>query len=173
MNSPSTKKEWKKQLAHYPDLLTTQQISELMHGVQPQTILNMIYRDEIKSIKMGNRYLISKESLIDFLVTEKSSYLIEQRISKQTIFMPDEVERTRHGILIMCDQPQTRQRLMEVFHIKSRKTFFRLYLHPLLESGQLQMTEKSQNTVSTQRYVRVRRHEEIARRPAARKGDCK
>ena len=173
MDSSSKRKEWKKQLANYPDLLTTQQISELMHGVQPQTIRNMIYRDEIKSIKTGNRYLISKESLIDFLISEKSSQLIEQRILKQTIFMPDEVERTRQAILFMCDQPQTRQRLMEVFHIKSKKTFFRLYLHPLLESGQLQMTVKSQNTVSTQRYVRVRHHEDLSCLSAAGKGDCK
>lgn len=171
MDSSSKKQEWEKHLAGYPDLLTTEQISKLMHGVQPQTIRNMIYRDEIKSIKTGNKYLVSKESLLDFLPTEKCSRLIEQRISKQTIFMPDEIERTRQAILFMCEQPQTRQRLMDVFHIKSKKTFFRLYLHPLLVSGQLRMTVSSQNSVSTQRYTRVRRHEDFSSAPAVGKGE--
>lgn len=45
---------------------------------------------------------------------------------------------------------------MYLLDIKSIKTFFRVYLKPLLESGELRMTHPEQPSVSTQKYIRVK-----------------
>jgi len=45
--------------------------------------------------------------------------------------------------------------IANMLDVPSKKTFFRLYLKPLLEAGTIQMTIPNQRSVSTQHYVRV------------------
>ena len=69
----------------------------------------------------------------------------------------DEEEQGKQKILFLCEKPQTRKALMFLLDVKSKKTFFRLYLKPLLESGELQMTHPEQPSISTQQYIRTPR----------------
>ena len=66
----------------------------------------------------------------------------------------DKEERGKQKILYLCDTPQTRKKLMVLLDVKSKKTFFRVYLKPLLESGRLLMTHPDQPSISTQEYIR-------------------
>ena len=66
----------------------------------------------------------------------------------------DKEERGKQKILYLCDTPQTRKKLMVLLDVKSKKTFFRVYLKPLLESGRLLMTHPDQPSISKQEYIR-------------------
>ena len=66
----------------------------------------------------------------------------------------DKEERGKQKNLYLCDTPQTRKKLMVLLDVKSKKTFFRVYLKPLLESGRLLMTHPDQPSISTQEYIR-------------------
>ena len=66
----------------------------------------------------------------------------------------DKEERGKQKILYLCDTPQTRKKLMVLLDVKSKKTFFRVYLKPLLELGRLLMTHPDQPSISTQEYIR-------------------
>ena len=68
------------------------------------------------------------------------------------------IENNRKKLIMHCEVPRTRKDLMFLLDMSSKKTFFRLYLRPLLESGNLRMTSPEQPSVSTQKYVRVLRY---------------
>lgn len=82
-------------------------------------------------------------------------YMVHNKKEAHQEISADEIERGQQKILLLCEQPRTRKDLMYMLDVASKKTFFRLYLKPLLESGVLQMTIPDQRSVSTQRYVRV------------------
>jgi len=55
-----------KQLSKYPDVLSVNQLSSLT-GYSTTTILKWINKGAIKYLNMGNRYLVPKEWLLEFL----------------------------------------------------------------------------------------------------------
>jgi excisionase family DNA binding protein len=55
-----------KKLSKYPDVLSVNQLSSLT-GYSTTTLLKWINRGAIKHLDMGNRYLVPKEWLLEFL----------------------------------------------------------------------------------------------------------
>ncbi|MBQ8084922.1 MAG: helix-turn-helix domain-containing protein [Lachnospiraceae bacterium] len=58
---------------NYPDVLTIEDLMEILHYKSKTTIYKLLRSGQIKSIheKRGNRYLIPKKSLIDYLLDNK------------------------------------------------------------------------------------------------------
>ncbi len=59
-------KHYLKQLSKYPDVLSVNQLFSLT-GYSTTTILEWINRGSIKYLNMGNRYIVPKEWLLEFL----------------------------------------------------------------------------------------------------------
>lgn len=142
--------------AHYPDLVTTPLLQEMLGGVHERTALGLLWRGEIKSFRVSNRYQIPKESVIDYLLSDSYEKLKKRAdISRNRGESREVIEKNQKRLIMYCDVPRTRKDLMFLLDVTSKKTFFRLYLRPLLESGDLRMTNPEQRCVSTQKYVRV------------------
>ena len=58
---------------NYPDVLTIEDLMEILHYKSKTTIYKLLRSGQIKSIheKRGNRYLSPKKSLIDYLLDNK------------------------------------------------------------------------------------------------------
>lgn len=146
---------YEEQLSNYPDVVTKNQLMAMLGGICEKTAQSLLKSDKIKHFRIGNRYLIPKVCVIDFMVSDE--YITFKRRIEFTHcnMIQDKVERGKQKILLLCAQPQTRKKLMFMLDVSSKKTFFRLYLNPLLESGDLQMLYPDQPSISTQRYVRT------------------
>lgn len=139
----------------YPDLVTTAQLREMLGGVTQRTALGILWRGEIKPLRVCNCYRIPKASVIDYLLSDSYPALKKRvDISRHQNGSPEVVENNKKKLIKYCDVPRTRQDLMFLIDVTSKKTFFRLYLRPLLQSGDLRMTIPEQPSISTQRYVR-------------------
>jgi len=66
MNIRKISAHYLKMLSKYPDVLSVNQLSSLT-GYSTTTILKWISKGSIKYLDMGNRYLVPKEWLLDFL----------------------------------------------------------------------------------------------------------
>lgn len=150
-----TREDYENMYANYPAVLNTRQVSEMLYNIELQTVRGMINRKVIASFRVGGRYRIPKEAVIDYLASEKADRLIERKIAERTIYTDDQIESIKMKILVLCEYPQSRRRLMMICGVKSKKTFFRLFLRPLLEAGKLQRTFEDRNCVAIQRYVRT------------------
>ena len=137
----------------YPDVVTRKQLMEML-DICEQTAKSLFQKGKIRHFRIGNRYQIPKVCIIDFLVSDDYVPFVRNRAKAHHEVAPDEVERGKEKILLLCDRPRTRKELMYMLDVPSKKTFFRLYLRPLLESGAIQMTIPDQRSVSTQQYVR-------------------
>lgn len=143
----------------YPDLVTTAQLQEMLGGVNERTALGLLWRGEIKSFRVSSRYQIPKASVIDFLLSDNYQALKKRiDVSHHKDESPEVIENNKKKLIKYCETPRTRQDLMFLIDVTSKKTFFRLYLRPLLQSGDLQMTIPDQPSISTQRYVRKIRY---------------
>lgn len=140
----------------YPDVVTTKELRIMLGGVCEKTSLTLLQQNTIQHFKIGSVYHIPKVSVIDFMVSPE--YIaFQKRIEYAKIKKTDDVvKKGQLKILILCETPKTKKELMYMLDVESKKTFSRLYLNPLLESGQLQMTIPNQPSISTQKYVRVR-----------------
>lgn len=147
--------EYEVMFAMYPDVVSTKELRIMLGGICEKTALTMLRQNMIQHYRIGAVYQIPKVSVIDFMVSEE--YIaFRKRIEYAKIKRTDDkVRRIQLKVLILCETPKTRKELMYLLDMESKKNFFRLYLHPLLESGELQMTIPNQPSVSTQRYVRA------------------
>ena len=149
---------YEKKYADYPEIVNTQQLAQMLGGVNVKSAVALIWRNEITAFRISNKYQIPKSSVIDYLVSENYQKLLARSVASASAIVPKEmIETNRQRLLMLCDTPKTRKELMFLLGMESKKTFFRLYLRPLLESGELQMTMPDQPSVSTQRYVRAKR----------------
>ena len=140
----------------YPELVTTQELREMLGGVCENTALRVLRANQIHHYRIRGAYRIPKECVIDYMLTEEYEKLREAVETARWKSCKDGSEKIQKKILILCEQPKTRAELMFMFDIPSKKTFFRLYLRPLLEAGKLAMTHPEQPSISTQKYVRIR-----------------
>lgn len=53
-------------LVDYPDVLSIQQIQEILN-IGRNSIYNLLQANKIKSIKIGKKYVVPKQSIINFL----------------------------------------------------------------------------------------------------------
>ena len=65
------------------------------------------------------------------------------------------VQDTVQDILNYCTTPRSRQEIQAFCKLAGRNNFRKLYLKPLLESGQLQMTLPDKPSSGKQKYVAV------------------
>ena len=150
----STRIEYETRLRDYPDLLTVKELPPILGGICDRTAFELIHKSKIKHFRIGNKYLIPKAYLIDFMMSEDYS-IFKKNVEARHFQMMSKDEKIKQKILFLCEKPQTRKDLMFLLDVKSKKTFFRLYLRPLLESGELQMTHPEQPSISTQQYIRA------------------
>ena len=150
------RKYYEDQFRNYPDVVTKNQLMDMLGGICEKTAQSLLQKNKVQNFKIGNRYHIPKACVIDFLTSSDYIPFKKQMAKAHCAISPDEVERGKQKILFMCEQPQTRNDLMFMLDVSSKKTFFRLYLNPLLESGKLLMTIPDQRSVSTQKYVRAK-----------------
>ncbi|MDE7171679.1 MAG: helix-turn-helix domain-containing protein [Oscillospiraceae bacterium] len=148
------RKYYENKFKPYPDVVTKKQLIDML-DICENTAQSLLQKEKIRHFRIGNRYQIPKVCVIDFLVGDDYNPYTRNRSKAHHEITSDEVERGKEKILLLCAQPRTRKELMYMLDVPSKKTFFRLFLNPLLESGELQMTIPNQRSVSTQRYVRV------------------
>ena len=150
----STRIEYETRLRDYPDLLTVKELQPILGGICDRTAFELIYKNKIKHFRIKNKYHIPKVCVIDFMMTDE--YAVFKKDVESSLFqkIQDKEERGKQKILFLCETPQTRKDLMFLLDVKSKKTFFRVYLRPLLESGELHMTHPEQPSILTQRYIR-------------------
>lgn len=150
-----TRIEYETKLHDYPDVVTIKELMLMLDGICERTAFQLLRNDQIKHFRIRNQYRIPKACVIDFMVSEEYSTFQKNVDAAHLRRIPDKQERDKQKILLLCEKPQTRKDLMFLLDVKSKKTFFRLYLRPLLESGELQMTHPEQPSISTQRYIRI------------------
>ena len=147
------------ELKNYPDVVTTKELMIMLDGICENTALSLLRQDKIKHFRIGNQYRIPKVCVIDFMLSDEyAPFKKKVDCARHKKFQGTE-EQGKQKILFLCEKPQTRKTLMFLLDVKSKKTFFRLYLKPLLESGELQMTHPEQPSISTQQYIRTHRIE--------------
>ena len=142
-------------LRDYPDVVKIKELRLMLDGICESTALSLLHQNKIKHFRIGNRYRIPKVCVIDFMMSDEYVTFKEKVDCARLKKIDDKEERGKQKILLLCEKPQTRKDLMFLLDVKSKKTFFRLYLKPLLESGELQMTRPEQPSISTQRYIRT------------------
>jgi len=57
-----------KMLKEYPDLLSIEQVCEILGGISTKTGYKMLKEKKIDSLKVGRCYRITKINMIDFLM---------------------------------------------------------------------------------------------------------
>ncbi len=141
----------------YPDVVTKQNFQVMLDNISGGTATKLFKENAVRTIRIGRILYIPKKSVIDFLCSEKYEEFRQRVEWSRYRFCSGADEKVRRKILLLCEQPQTRRNLMYMLDIPSRKTFIRLYLKPMLESGELRMTIPDHPNISTQRYIRVRK----------------
>ena len=149
------RKYYESQLCQYPDVLSTAELKKVLGISSHSTIKKLIDQGKLCCFKLRNTYRFPKTYVIDFLMSEDYIKLCRDVEVYKCRFCKDGNEKNKKKILLLCEQPRTRRELMYMIDVDSIKTFKRLYLNPLLESGQLRMTIPNQPSISTQKYVRV------------------
>lgn len=66
-------------------------------------------------------------------------------------------DTTQVAILAFCQEPRSKAEIMEYCGYKNTKNFTQIYLRPLMESGQLQMTIPDKPRSRNQKYVTVQK----------------
>lgn len=142
-------------LRDYPDVVKIKELRLMLDGICESTALSLLHQNKIKHFRIRNHYRIPKVCVIDFMMSDEYVTFKKKVDCARLKKIDDKEERGKQKILLLCEKPQTRKDLMFLLDVKSKKTFFRLYLKPLLESGELQMTHPEQPSISTQRYIRT------------------
>jgi len=154
-NSKENRKYYEIKFAGYDDLVTPADISKMLDGVNISTVRGMLWRSEIKSFRVGNRYLIPKVNVIDYVLSDAYQVLKDRkRAYIQTKIVEEDVIGYRLRLLAFCSKPRARKEMMQFLNLSSPKIFYRLILNPLLETGELHRTIKSRDCISTQKYIR-------------------
>ena len=148
------RREYEIKLRDYPDVVTVDELGVLLN-VTTRTVWSLLQKGKIQYFRIKNRYRIPKAYVIDFMMSEEYAAFARNVERVHYVRSTTKEEREREKILFLCETPQTRKDLMYLLDVKSKKTFFRVYLRPLLESGELQMTHPEQPSISTQKYIRA------------------
>lgn len=149
------RKIYEKSLSEYPDLLTTEDLSKALGGLCNKTIRNILKRGEIIRLRDGNRYLLPKESVIDFMLSDSYKRIMQRKmLIKQTVELERDMILHRKRLLEFCYTPRSKKEMMLFLNLSSVKIFYRLFLDPLLETGELRPTLKNRTSISTQKYIR-------------------
>jgi len=151
----TTRSEYEASLSRYPDVVTIDDMMVMLGGISSRSAYSLLRRGKIKYLTIGRCYFIPKVSILDFMMSDDYENFKAKVESARFLKISDKVERKKQKILFFCEQPQTRKNLMYLLDEKSKKTFFRVYLKPLLESGELCMTHPERPSVSTQKYIRA------------------
>ena len=70
MNKFQTRKFYRKMFANYPDVLTVEDATNLL-GFKSQTgVIRRIHQNRIRYLKVGRNFMIPKEYLIDYLLSD-------------------------------------------------------------------------------------------------------
>ena len=70
MNKIQAKELYEKMFASYPDVLTVEDATKLL-GFKSQTaVIRRVHQHRIRSLKVGRSFMIPKEYLIDYLLTD-------------------------------------------------------------------------------------------------------
>lgn len=150
------RKFFEKKYAAYPDVLTTAELQDMLGGLCNKTVLGLLWRKEIFSYRVGKRYQIPKTCVIDYLMTD-GYQLYKEHIEKfhraRELEARAEVDRQR--LLAFCCAKRSRREMMLFLGVSSVKLFYRLYLNPLLESGELRKVIPDRSSISTQQYIRA------------------
>ena len=150
------RKNYESQLRQYPDVLSTAEVKKALGIAIHMTVKKLIDQGKLRCFKLRNTYRFPKTYVIDFMMSDDYIKLCRDVEVYKCRFCKDGNEKNKKKILLLCEQPRTRRELMYMVDVDSVKTFKRLYLSPLLESGQLQMTIPNQPSISTQKYVKVK-----------------
>lgn len=149
------RKFYERKFAGYEDLVTPADISKMLDGVSINTVRGILWRSEIKSYKIGHRYLAPKSSVIDYVLSNKYQVLKGKvRAYRQSQTIEGDVIEYRIRLLGFCSKPRSRKEMMQFLNLTSPKVFYRLILNPLLETGELHRTIKNRDCISTQKYIR-------------------
>lgn len=146
--------EYETKLKDYPDVVTVKDLMIIFGGVCERTVISLLQKNKITHFRIRNKYHIPKVCVIDFMMSDGYAVFKKNVGTARFQKIQDKEERGKQKILFLCETPQTRKDLMFLLDVKSKKTFFRVYLRPLLESGELKMTHPEQPSISTQRYIR-------------------
>lgn len=65
------RREYMKMLKDYPDVLRIGQMCEALGGICTKTGYKLLKEHKIDSVKFGREYLITKISIIDFLMNKR------------------------------------------------------------------------------------------------------
>ena len=146
---------FEKSLSDYPDLLTLADLQVVLGGVCDKTVRDIVRRGEIKYFKDGTQYKIPKEYVVDFMLTDSCKKVMERKMEqKQLVELKRDLIFHRSRLLAFCSSPRSKKEMMLFLNLKSTKLFYSLFLHPLLETGELHRTVQDQLCVSTQKYIR-------------------
>lgn len=52
----------------YPDVLSAEQLCEVLGGISRRTVYKLLQENKIDSIKVGREYRVAKINVIDFLM---------------------------------------------------------------------------------------------------------
>lgn len=149
------RKIYERSLSDYPDVLTVPDLQRALDGMCEKTIRGIIWRGEISSFKIGTKHMIPKESLIDYMLSDSYKVTMKRRMAaKQAIALQKDLILNRDRLLNYCCQPRSKKEMMQFLNLNSPKLFYRLFLDPLLETGELHRTVKNQACISTQKYIR-------------------
>lgn len=153
--SQENRKFYENKFAEYEDVVTPADISKMLDGVNISTVRGMLWRSEIKSFRVGNRYLIPKVSVIDYVLSDEYQALKGRKQAyHQTKCIEKDVVGYRTRLLAFCSIPRSRKEMMQFLDLSSPKIFYRLILTPLLETGELHRTIQNRDCISTQKYIR-------------------
>ena len=143
------RKIYEKSLSDYPDLLTTEDLSKALGGLCNKTIRNILKRGEIIRLRDGNRYLLPKESVIDFMLSDSYKRIMQRKmLIKQTVELERDMILHRKRLLEFCYTPRSKKEMMLFLNLSSVKIFYRLFLDPLLETGELRPTIKNRTSIN-------------------------
>ncbi len=145
------------QFKGYPDVVTLQEMAEMLGGVCVSTASRLLQTNRVNAFKIKNKWQIPKLSIIEFMTSEDYDTFWKEIENAKCRTLPTDLERKQQKVLLFCEQPKSAKEIMLLLDLSSKKTLYRLYIRPLLESGKLQRTIPDQTCISTQKYVWVRK----------------
>ena len=90
-----------------------------------------------------------------FRIIVPLSQIAVQKVGPQVTPQVTPQVSTQKGILEFCKEPRSKAEIMQYCGYKDSKNFSRVYLRPLIESGQIQMTIPDKPRSHNQKYVKT------------------
>ena len=142
-------------LSGYPDLLTLADLQKALGGFCDKTVRDIVKKGELHYYKIRGQYSFPKEFVVDYMLTDDYKKIMKRKMErKQLVELKRELILHRDRLLAFCNKPRSKKEMMLFLNLSSTKIFYALFLHPLLETGELHRTVKDQLCVSTQKYIR-------------------